>query len=114
MPWSRLAVEIGRPPHLPIREFFVDWYTTALSRAKSSSRFEIPKPKPGIGLYLKHARVAGDFAIVSVALSLAMTAKRVSAVGGCGPAPLASTEADRMLSSDDVADEPRLAPATFW
>jgi aerobic carbon-monoxide dehydrogenase medium subunit len=83
-----------------IREFFTDWYTTVLQSGEIVVSLEIPKPKPGVGLYLKHARVAGDFATVSVAVSLAHDGEVRVAVGGCGPTPLASTEADRVLSSD--------------
>ena len=53
--------------------------------AKSWSAVHIPRPKPGVGLYLKHARVAGDFAIVSVAVSLARDGEVHVAIGGCGP-----------------------------
>jgi aerobic carbon-monoxide dehydrogenase medium subunit len=94
----QIAAKSGRRT-LPIRDFFVDWYTTALEPGEIVAGFEIPQPKPGTGLYLKHARVAGDFAIVSIALSLADDGEVRLAVGGCGPAPLASTEADQMLSS---------------
>src|SRR5262245_2840332 len=91
---------------LPIRDFFLDWYTTALEPGEIVIGFDIPKPKRGKGFYLKHARVAGDFAIVSIALSLADDGEARVAVGGCGPAPLASTEADRAppgrLSPDAV------------
>lgn len=63
----------------------------------------VAKPKPGVGLYLKHARVAGDFAIASVALSLADDGEVRVAIGGCGPTPLASPEADQILSYDRSA-----------
>jgi len=85
---------------LPIRDFFIDWYTTVLEPGEIVSAFEIPRPKPGSGFYLKHARVAGDFAIVSIALSLADDGEARVAVGGCGPTPLASTEANQMLSEN--------------
>lgn len=94
----RIAAQSGRRT-LPIRDFFVDWYTTALQPGEIVIGFEIPKPKPGAGFYLKHARVAGDFAIVSVALSLTDDGKVRVAVGGCGSGPLASAEADQILSS---------------
>jgi aerobic carbon-monoxide dehydrogenase medium subunit len=94
---------------LPIRDFFLDWYTTALEPGEIVIGFDIPKPKRGKGFYLKHARVAGDFAIVSIALSLADDGEARVAVGGCGPAPLASTEADRMLSAGLSADAVRRA-----
>lgn len=104
----QLAAKSGRRT-LPIRDFFVDWYTTALEPGEIVISFEIPKPKPGTGFYLKHARVAGDFAIVSIAFSLADDGAARVAVGGCGPSPLASAEADHMLSSGLSADTVRRA-----
>jgi aerobic carbon-monoxide dehydrogenase medium subunit len=83
-----------------IREFFVDWYTTVLQPGEIVAALEIRKPKPGVGLYLKHARVTGDFAIASVALSVAQDGEVRVAIGGCGPSPLASAAADAILSSD--------------
>jgi aerobic carbon-monoxide dehydrogenase medium subunit len=94
---------------LPIRDFFIDWYTTALETGEIVIGFEIPRPKPGAALYLKHARVAGDFAIVSIALSLADDGEVRVAVGGCGPTPLAAPEADQMLSASLSADAARRA-----
>jgi aerobic carbon-monoxide dehydrogenase medium subunit len=85
---------------VPVRNFFVDWYTTALEPGEIVTAINIAKPKPGVGLYLKHARVSGDYAIVSIAVSVARDGEVRVAVGGCGPAPLASTEVDRMLSAD--------------
>jgi carbon-monoxide dehydrogenase medium subunit len=85
---------------VPIREFFVDWYTTVLAPSEIVAAVHIHKPKHGVGIYLKHARVAGDFAIVSVAVTLARDGEVHVAIGGCGPSPLASAEADRILSSD--------------
>ena len=85
MPTCNSPSKSGRRA-LPIRDFFVDWYTTALEPGEIVIGFEIPKPKPGVGFYLKHARVAGDFAIVSIALSLADDGEVRVAVGGCGPA----------------------------
>jgi aerobic carbon-monoxide dehydrogenase medium subunit len=90
----------GGARRVSIREFFVDWYTTALEPGEIVVAFAIPKPKAGVGLYLKHARVSGDFAIASVALSLAHDGEVRVAIGGCGPMPLASPEADRILSAD--------------
>lgn len=94
-----VASRAGRR-RIPIAEFFLDWYTTALASGEVVTAVHLAKPKPGVGLYLKHARVSGDFAIASVAVTLASDGEVHVAVGGCGPAPLASAEADRILSSD--------------
>jgi carbon-monoxide dehydrogenase medium subunit len=94
-----IASRAGRR-RVPIRNFFVDWYTTALEPGELVVALHLRKPKPGVGLYLKHARVSGDFAVAAVAVSLAEDGDVNVAVGGCGPAPLTSAEADHMLSSD--------------
>jgi carbon-monoxide dehydrogenase medium subunit len=104
----QLAAKSGRRT-LAVRDFFVDWYTTALEPGEIVIGFEIPKPKPGAGLYRKHARVAGDFAIVSIALSLADDGEMRIAVGGCGPTPLVSKQANQMLSASHSADTIRRA-----
>jgi aerobic carbon-monoxide dehydrogenase medium subunit len=104
----QLAAKSGRRS-LPVRDFFVDWYTTALEPGEIVIGFEIPKPKPGTGFYLKLARVAGDFAIVSIALSLADDGEARVAVGGCGPSPLASAETDQLLSASLSAETLRRA-----
>jgi carbon-monoxide dehydrogenase medium subunit len=85
---------------VPIGEFFVDWYTTILGPGEIVVAVHLRPPKAGVGLYLKHARVSGDFAIASVAVTLARDGEVHVGVGGCGPFPLASGDADRILSSD--------------
>lgn len=99
---ARAEVEVASTKgrrRIPITEFFIDWYATALEPGEIVAAVHLPKPKPGHGVYLKHARVAGDFAIVSVALSLAQDGEAHVAVGGCGPTPIASPEVDEILSS---------------
>jgi CO/xanthine dehydrogenase FAD-binding subunit len=79
---------------------FVDWYATALEAGELVVAIHLPKAQPGVGVYLKHARVAGDLAIAAVALSKNRNGLVQVAVGGCGPTPIASAEADAILSSD--------------
>ncbi len=84
------------------RDFFVDWYTTACGPGEFVTGVYLPAPRPGAGLYKKLARVSGDFAIASVALSVAKEAKGMAvrvAIGGCGPRPVRADEADAMLSA---------------
>jgi carbon-monoxide dehydrogenase medium subunit len=81
--------------------FFLDWYTTALGSVELVTAVYLPPPGPGIGLHKKLARVTGDFAIASVALSVAREQRGVAAriaVGGCGPKPIHLPEVDAMLS----------------
>ena len=85
---------------VPAREFFVDWYTTALEPGEIVIGVILPKAAPGAGFYAKHARVAGDYATASVACSLEASGHCRVAVGACGPTPLADDEADAILSED--------------
>jgi carbon-monoxide dehydrogenase medium subunit len=91
------------------REFFVDWYTTALEPGELVVAIHLPRPASGIGLYDKLARVSGDFAVVSVALSVARShgacARVGLAIGGCGPKPVRHDDADRMLLETDLGDD---------
>lgn len=83
------------------RDFFTDWYTTALQPGELVVAIHLARPAAGLGLYDKLARVTGDFAVVSVALSVAANGRecrRVGlAIGGCGPKPIRLDEADALL-----------------
>ena len=85
---------------VPISAFFLDWYTTILAAGEIVVAVHIRRPKPGVGLFSNTLGVAGDFAIVSVAVFLARDGEVHVAIGGCGPRPLASAEANQILSSD--------------
>lgn len=87
---------------IPIGEFIADWYTTVLAPDEIVTTITLPPaPAGSIGVYEKLDRVAGDFAIVSVALVVAFAesacrAARI-AIGGCGPAPIRRREAEQVL-----------------
>lgn len=83
------------------REFFVDWYTTALQPGELVTAVLLPRPHAkAAGVYIKHARVAGDYATVSVAACLHADARVTVAVGACGPTPLVDDAANALLSGD--------------
>ena len=71
---ARAEVEIaGRDGRrtVPARKFFVDWYTTALAPGEMVTAVLLPAAqRGGAGLYVKHARVSGDYATVSVAIEV--------------------------------------------
>ncbi len=93
--------------------FFVDWYTTALAPGEVVTAVILPPGEAGIGRYKKLARVAGDFAIASIALAIAQRGSAISvrvAVGGCGPKPVHLAEADDRLSRGP-GDETAVAEA---
>jgi aerobic carbon-monoxide dehydrogenase medium subunit len=82
-------------------EFFVDWYVTALAPGELVVAVLLPAPQLGAaGVYVKHARVAGDYATVSVAACIDANGALRVAVGACGPTPLALDAADALLSTD--------------
>ena len=86
-----------------VADFFVDWYATALARDELVTAIRLPPGGAGAGVYHKLARVAGDFAIVSVAIVLHGDARVRAVIGGCGPRPLSLPEADAELERGNVA-----------
>lgn len=94
---------------VPIAEFVIDWYTTALEPGELVTAILVPPaPAGSIGLYEKLDRVAGDFAIASVALVLTLEdgvcrMARI-AIGGCGPAPVRLAEAEAGLVGTTLTD----------
>ena len=91
------AIEFAIPPaHAPFRQAhsFTDWYATALAPGDLVTAILLPPAHAGIGTYRKLARVAGDFAIVSIALCIGRGRAASVAVGGC------RTEADSRRSAN--------------
>jgi carbon-monoxide dehydrogenase medium subunit len=86
---------------VPAREFFVDWYVTALGPGEIVTAVFLPPPRAGgAGLYVKHSRVAGDYATASVAACAFGDGRIGVAVGACGPTPLVDDDANRWLGED--------------
>ncbi|MCC6611414.1 MAG: xanthine dehydrogenase family protein subunit M [Burkholderiales bacterium] len=102
-----LASERGRR-RVPAREFFVGLYATALAPAEIVSAILLPPAAAGVGLYDKLARVAGDHAIVSVALAVTRRPRGDLgvglAIGGCGLTPVHRAEADVLLAAGALGD----------
>ena len=81
-------------------EFFVDWYTTALQPGEIVTAVILPASVGGRGVYVKHARVAGDYATASAAACLEADGRCRVAIGSCGPTPIFDPEVDAALSRD--------------
>ena len=97
---------------VPAAEFFVDWYTTVLASDELVAAVHLSPVGAGVGIYHKLARVAGDFAIVSVAVVRHEEGQVRAAVGACGPRPLSLPEADAELArGNGVAAGAMLAEA---
>lgn len=98
---------------LPICDFLVDWYETALEPAEIITAILLPSPQTGHSAYRKVARISGDYAVASCAVSVATESSAVSirvAIGGCGPFPIRNQPAEQALHSAQMSDD---AVATF-
>jgi aerobic carbon-monoxide dehydrogenase medium subunit len=88
-------------------DFFRDFLTAAIEPGEIVTRVRLPLPPSGsIGVYEKFARVDGDYATASIAVMLAMKGANCSAirvaVGACGPTPIRSTEAERLMIGTEL------------
>ena len=96
---------------MALSEFLVDWHTTALRPAEIITAIELPASQPGFSAYRKVARVSGDFATASCAVSFTAGAKSPRArvaIGACGPYPVRDLEAEEKLSNSSM-DEADIA-----
>jgi len=94
---------------IDVREFFRDYYTTALEPGEIVIAVELRNHAPfDTSAYRKVARCDGDFALASVAFCGGFDdgtciAARV-AVGGCGATPIQVDEVDDMLIGTATGD----------
>jgi carbon-monoxide dehydrogenase medium subunit len=107
---------------IPIDQFFLGLFTTALGGDEILTEIRIPVPaaKSG-GSYAKLERKVGDFATAATAVQLTLGAGgEVASVGigltNAGPTPLRAVEAERYLTgkqptAEVVAETARLAAA---
>jgi carbon-monoxide dehydrogenase medium subunit len=101
---------------IPIDDFFVDTFTTVLGPDEILTEIRIPKPAARSGgAYLKLERKVGDFAIVGVAVMIALDEKgTISAVDigltNAGPTPMRARNAEDALRGQSP-DEKALAVA---
>lgn len=95
-----IASQAGRRV-VPARQFFVDWYLTALEPGELVVAVLLPPAsQAATGVYIKHARVAGDYATASVAACRLADGSLSVAVGACGPVPIANDAANTLLGAD--------------
>ena len=97
-----IASTAGRR-RVPAEEFFADWYETALRPGEMVAAVRLPAGRSGVGLYHKLARVSGDYATCSIALTMERSTKGIATravVGACGPRPILLSEANALLSGN--------------
>jgi aerobic carbon-monoxide dehydrogenase medium subunit len=99
------AIEVAGPAgsrRIGASDFFIDWYTTALHPGELITAIELPSRAEGAGVYHKLARVAGDYAIASVAMIIAEESRIRAVIGACGPRPLWLDQANAELTRGNV------------
>ena len=81
-------------------DFFVDWYTTALEPGEIVTAVLVDATRTSGAAYVKHARVAGDYATASAAVCIDAAGPVRAVIGSCGPTPVRDDAADALLSAD--------------
>jgi aerobic carbon-monoxide dehydrogenase medium subunit len=87
---------------IPIDDFFVGLFESALAPGEILTEIRIPQPPPGSGgAYLKLERKVGDYAVAAVAVQLTLAGGAVSAVRigltNVAPVPMRATDAEAAL-----------------
>ena len=101
---------------IPIEDFFVSLFTTALQSGEilTEIRIPVPPPKSG-GAYLKQERKVGDFATAAVAIQVTLDANGTCQRAGIGltnvgPTPLKARKAEDFLRGKKL-DQANIAQA---
>jgi aerobic carbon-monoxide dehydrogenase medium subunit len=105
---------------IPIDDFFLGLFTTALEPDEILTEIRIPVPSPRTGgAYVKLERKVGDFATAAAAAQVTLSASgEVEKVGigltNAGPVPLRAAEAEQYLTgkqptAEAIAEAARLA-----
>ncbi len=95
---------------IPIDEFIVDSYTTALAEGEMAVEARFPKPSDRTsGAFYKIERKVGDFATACAGVQLTLNADGIVtnagiAIGAVGPKAIRVTEAERLLAGAKPSD----------
>jgi aerobic carbon-monoxide dehydrogenase medium subunit len=105
-----VATSSGGQRTIPLDQFFLGPFTTALEPTEIVTEVRVPDPGPRAGgTYLKLERKVGDFATVGVAVHLSFEDARVSRAGialtAVGPINFRATAAEEVLAGAELDDE---------
>ncbi len=100
----------GGSREVPLREFLVDTFTTAIRPDEMLTEVVVPAAEPGSGgTYLKQERKVGDWATVGVAVALTLRDGRIARAGigltGVDLTNVEATEAEAALAGAEPTDE---------
>jgi carbon-monoxide dehydrogenase medium subunit len=95
---------------IPIDEFFLDFLESSLEEGEILCAILIPNnPTQARGRHLKFSRTHGDYATVSVSVTLQMEGEKCAyarvAIGSVGPTPLHLDEADALLAGSNLSED---------
>lgn len=95
---------------IPIDDFFVDLFETAMTPKEILKEIRIPAPQDGDGgAYFKIERKVGDYAISAVAVQLRMRGNTISearvALTNVSPVPMRATDAEAALNGKEPTAE---------
>ncbi|MAF49656.1 MAG: xanthine dehydrogenase family protein subunit M [Rhodospirillales bacterium] len=93
---------------IAVDDFFTGFLSTALATGELIRSVELPAgPENAVAVYDKISKIDGDIAILSVAVVMVMADGRCSylriAVGGCGPTPFRSPQAEEELIGSELS-----------
>jgi len=114
-----IATGAGGTRSIPIDEFFLGLYATALKQDEILTEIQIPVPSSGTGsAYHKLERKVGDYATAGVAVQLSADAKGVCTAIGIGltnvnPIPMRATRSETALLGKPLTDENITLAAKF-
>jgi carbon-monoxide dehydrogenase medium subunit len=95
---------------IPIQDFFVSLFTTALQHDEILTEIRVPmRAGPSGGAYLKIERKVGDYATAGVAAQVVLNGQTVQHVGigmtNVGPIPIKATAAEDFLKGKPLTEE---------
>ena len=95
---------------IPLTDFIVDAYTTQLGPGEMVTQVSVGiPPRPGGGAYLKFERRAGDFAVASAGVQLALDGDRCRAaaisLGAVGATPVRARAAESLLNGQVLSPD---------
>ena len=89
-----------------IGEWILNWYETCLNSDELIKAIYLPAPAESYSSYRKMARVSGDYAVATCAISVEAHHQQVRiAIGGCGPAPLRDPDHEFVLRGESLIDD---------
>jgi carbon-monoxide dehydrogenase medium subunit len=83
---------------IPVEDFFVDFFTTALQPGELLTAVTVPSTEGASAIYLKHRHPASSFAVVGVAAMTRGAETRI-AIGGVTPTPVRVSAAEAVTES---------------